>query len=176
MEFLRFVSFAFISFLLSSCCLPLSPLAACYIPPSNETVMSIIKNAEYTPFEAYTFLCNKIETEHSEYFYYLGFPYPRFSIINGLYFFPVRQYDKLSCVYAGWEFNQSTGMYRFIYKPYMRLYIDCYTNSREYVITKETKRLISLEEWIKNDNLPERDLIKDVLSTYLEYVDKMERN
>ena len=49
--------------------------------------MSIIKNAEYTPFEAYTFLCNKIETEHSEYFYYLGFPYPRFSIINGLYFF-----------------------------------------------------------------------------------------
>ena len=58
----------------------------------------------------------------------------------------------------------------------MRLYIDCYTNSREYVITKETKRLISLEEWIKNDNLPERDLIKDVLSTYLEYVDKMERN
>jgi len=161
---------------LSSCCLPLSPLAACYIPPSDAAVMRYVKEGKYSPYEAYVFLCKQIESKHPDYFDYGWFPYPRFSIIKGKYFFPVRQDNMLACTYSGWEFNQHTGEYRPIHKSYVRLYIDCYNNSREYIITKDMSRFITLEENIRDGkNMDSRSDIKEVMDFYLDFIHKIDK-
>lgn len=140
--------------------------------------MRRIRKAKYTPFEAYSILCHQIENKHTEYFSYFGFPQPRFAIIRGKYFFPTRQENKLSCTYAGWEFNQNTGKYRRVYNPYVRLYFDCYNFSRQYELLKNMTRLISLRESIhkekRNNPLPEEKEIEEVYDFFMRYINKID--
>lgn len=165
--------------LLSSCCLPLSPLAACYIPPSDSSVMRRVRKANISPDDAYVILCNHVLEENRKRphgFNPWGAPRPRFSIIKGKYFFHDSDVNKLACEYDGWEFNQYTGKYRYINSNYVRYYFDCNDLTREYYpITKKIPRLISLYERINGDlTKQEKEAIEEVVKLYLKVWDECE--
>lgn len=137
--------------ILSSCCLPLTPIAACYITPSTKSVQRTVAKAKYTPKEAYMMMTSDIMKEPFSHYTIRGLPMPSFCIIHGKYFFysPGTE-GKFTLDYFGWEFNQHTGKYRPIRSPYVRLFFSCDTRYSRYEIADNHIGFISDQDYFQN--------------------------
>lgn len=85
-----------LSLTLTSCCLPFTFRAASYFHPSRRGVRSIIANANYTPEQAYVYMCNEL-MKNPKKLRLRTIPIPRFAIIDGKYFF-IREIRMKKCI------------------------------------------------------------------------------
>ena len=160
-----------LSLTLTSCCLPFTFRAASYYHPSRRGVRSIIANANYTPEQAYVYMCNELMKNPKK----LGLrtiPIPRFAIIDGKYFFYTRNTDeKVYCLYIGWEFDQNTGEYKFIYQPLKRLFFMCTCGNNQFVITENPSEIYNYIEayWL---NISASQEVEDALSKLEDCIEK----
>lgn len=99
-------------------------------------------------------------------------PIPRFAIIDGKYFFYTRNTDeKVYCLYIGWEFDQNTGEYKFIYQPYKRLFFMCTSGKNQFVITENPSEIYNYIEAYRL-NISKSQAVEDALSKLTGCIEK----
>lgn len=156
---------------MNSCCLPFTFRAASYIHPSRRGVRSIIAKANYTPEQAYVHLCNEL-MKNPKNLRFRTIPIPRFAIIDGKYFFYTRNTEeKVWSSYEGWEFDQNTGAYKYIYQPYKRLFFMCTSGKNQFVITENPREIYNYIEAYRL-NIRESQAVEDALSKLTDCIDK----